>query len=89
MQMQREAQRQEWAKSQGGFDQFFRGLQKAAGAGGADVDGSSGDPISSSSGGVGGGVGGGNGDGGGTQGSPLKYEMGGGGEMLPMMGDRF
>lgn len=40
------------------------------------------------------GHGGGGGEGGGvggqqTQGSPLKYEMGGGGEMLPMMRDRF
>ena len=85
MQMQREAQQQEWAKSQGGFDQFFRGLQKAAGAGGADGDGGGGGNGSGGSGSSGGG----GGDGGGTQSSPLKYEMGGGGEMLPMMGDRF
>lgn len=76
MQMQREAQHHEWSKSQGGFDQFFKGLQKAA----VNTGGGSG-------GGSGGGGGGGSGTS--TQGSPLKYEMGGGGEMLPMMGDRF
>lgn len=82
MQMQREAQHHEWSKSQGGFDQFFKGLQKAGGSAG----GGSGGGV----GGVGvGGGGSGGGSGASTQGSPLKYEMGGGGEMLPMMGDRF
>lgn len=65
MQMQREVQQHEWAKAQGGFETFFKGLEHAAS-------------------GHGGGGGGGQ-----TQGSPLKYEMGGGGEMLPMMRDRF
>lgn len=65
MQMQREVQQQEWAKAQGGFDNFFKGLQNAAN---------------------GHAIGGGGGQ---TQGSPLKFEVGGGGEMLPMMRDRF
>jgi len=55
------------------FDQFCRGLQNAAaGAGAAGHTHSS--AISTHYGGMGG-----------DQGSPLKYEMGGGGEMLPMM----
>jgi membrane protein involved in colicin uptake len=74
MQMQREAQHHDWSKTQGGFDQFFKGLQKTTG---------------NNSGGGGAGGGSGSGSGASTQGSPLKYEMGGGGEMLPMMGDRF
>ena len=36
MQMQREAQQQEWTKSQGSFDHFFRGLQNAAANGGGN-----------------------------------------------------
>ncbi len=74
MQMQREAQQQEWTKSQGSFDHFFRGLQNAAGNGGGSGTGS---------------CYGGAGQSGGQSGSPLKAEMGGGGEMLPVMGGRF
>lgn len=68
MQMQREAQQQEWTRAQaGGLGVLARGLRSAA---------------CSTGNAHGGGTGGG-------QGSPLKYEMGGGGEMLPMMRDRF
>ena len=74
MQMQREAQQHEWTRAQqGGFDHFFRGLQSAA-ANGHERH-IDGGRISGGSGTM--------------QGSPLKYEMGGGGEMLPMMGDKF
>lgn len=67
MQMQREAQQQEWNRAQesGYTNGFLR--YSASGSGGH-------------------GHGGGNGNGG-SQGSPLKYEMGGGGEMLPVMRD--
>ena len=56
----------------GSFDQFFKGMQNAAVMPNAQVDGAW---RGYSSGGTG-------------QGSPLKHEMGGGGEMLPMMQDR-
>lgn len=73
MQMQREAQQQEWTKSQGSFDHFFRGLQNAAATGGGN-EGPSGY---------------GSGGGGSQAGSPLKAEKGDGREMLPVMGGRF
>lgn len=81
MQMQREAQQHEWTRAQqGGFDSFFRGLQSAGGAGHEDgVSGGDASRVGLAAGGAAGG----------TQGSPLKYEMGGGGEMLPMMKDGF
>ena len=94
MQMQREAQHHEWSKPPGGFDQFFKGLHKASANtnGGNDGDGGGGGGGVGTGGvGIGVGISGGSSGGSGTstQGSPLKYEMGGGGEMLPMMGDRF
>ena len=70
MQMQREAQQQEWTKSQGSFDHFFKGLQNAAANGGGNVG-------TSAYGGGGGGD---------QATSPLKAEKGGGAEMLPVMG---
>ena len=73
MQMQREAQQQEWTKSQGSFDHFFRGLQNAA----ANNGGGNGVSTGYGSGG------------GGQATSPLKAENGGGAEMLPVMGGRY
>ena len=84
MQMRREAQQQEWSsKSEGGFSSFVRGLQDAARrrSGGFPSDLGGGD---SSTHGVLGATGNNN------AGSPLKYEMGGaGGEMLPVMRERY
>ncbi|KAL8806993.1 MAG: hypothetical protein Q9182_000974 [Xanthomendoza sp. 2 TL-2023] len=82
MQLQHEAQQQqhpEWTpikEQTTDFNNFYRGLQSAAGL------------LSASSTGNASANGGGGGGGGGTAGSPLKFEMaGGGGEMLPMMRD--
>ena len=60
MQMQREAQQQDWMKDQGGggYQHFVKGLQNVAG-GHVRND------------------------------NPLKRNVGGGGSMLPMMGDRY
>lgn len=74
MQMQREAQQHEWARAQqSGYDHFFRGLHSAA-THGHEGHIEVGRAITVT---------------GPTQGSPLKYELESGGEMLPMMGDRF
>ena len=72
LQIQRDSQQH--SPHGGGFDQFLRGVQSAAGG------------AQSTEGGWKGYSSAGNG-----QGSPLKHEMGGGGEMLPVMreGSRF
>ena len=62
---------QQQSPSDGGFEHFFKGMQSAAGVQNGHSDGGW---RGYSSGGTG-------------EGSPLKHEMGGGGEMLPMMRD--
>ena len=102
MQMERASQSQ--PQAQQGYSKLYQGLQSAAastggGGGGGGLNGSLMGPLNAhdsavASGGAGGvnggsGAGGaGGGGGGGGQGSPLKFEMGGGGETLPMMRDR-
>ena len=90
MQVQREAQHSSHGHS---FDHFLKGVHSAANMHTTQANDSTGGSgwignYGASSGG-GGGAEGGDGNG---QGSPLKYEMnGGGGEMLPQMreGSRF
>ena len=81
MQVQREAQHSSHGHS---FEHFLKGVHSAAGVHAAQADSGSGGGWGGNYGASsGGGDVGGDGDG---QGSPLKYEMnGGGGEMLPQM----
>ena len=88
MQMQREAQHSSHGNS---FNHFLKGVHSNAGVQAPQADGGGGGGWGGNYGASSGG-GGGDGGSGNGQGSPLKYEMnGGGGEMLPQMreGSRF
>lgn len=84
MQMERASQQRPQAQNDQGYQKFYHGLQAAAGSDGSLPHGHGhGHPHPH-------GHGHGHHDsagGGGGQGSPLKYEMDGGGETLPMMRD--